>query len=634
MALRRLNTRFLLSSALLVTTTIACGVWSGWTLAHLSRVVDSTLSTSQVTIDLAAALASSIEREDDALLLALTGDVARAGTELASQRKALDDVLSRLLAIGGNAEEEATARQFEKDAQDYRARCDEFLRAERPDAERYHKSVNPALRRAVADCARLRELEFTTMQLAGIRARDEARRATWIVVLVSLAALLLSTGVAVHLTRTVVRPIRALTSSVEEVRLGHFGSRVAVESLDELGNLAEGFNRMAGALDEFRKMNIEEVVRAKETLEATLATLPDAVFVIDGTGKVVAMNTRAEEVVEAAGTKGLVHASELPLSEEGKRAVEAALRGERVRSSRLDLERALALTIGGAPRRLLPLALPTGRHGAVVVLSDVTEFAELDKLRAELIAVTSHELRSPLTTLRMNLLLMDEGAEQLGPRQREILATAVQGCEELAKTVEELLDLTRVEAGQLRLDLGRHDLTAVVERSVEAARPRFEDAGVAIRLSKASGLAPVQIDALRMQLVLANVLSNALKYSSRGGTVAVAVSFASGQFAGVGAEAAGKTAVTKPASAPLLHVSVTDEGPGVPADFRERVFEKFFRVEHHLPSTEPRPKGTGVGLYLCREIVQAHGGRIRCEAGEAGRGARFVIEIPGLPDAT
>lgn len=637
MHLRRLNTRFVLSSFALVTTTIACGVFSAWTLAHLSNVVDSTLASSQATIDLASLLATSVEREDDALLLALTGDAARARTELATQRTALDDVLGRLLALHLTPEEQAIARQFQTDAAAYRQRCDEFLRSERLAAERYHTSVNPALRSAVNDCARLRELKFTNMQLAGIRARDEARRATWIVGLVSFVALVLSTGIAVHLTRTVVGPIRALTKSVEELRLGHFGARVRVESLDEVGVLAEGFNRMADALDEFRKMNVEEVVRAKETLETTLATLPDAVFVFDATGKIVAMNTKAEEVLEASRSPEARHARDLPLTEDGSRALESALRGERAVSTRTDLGRALSITMSGAPRKLLPLALPvgdpSGRHGAVVVLYDVTEFAQLDKLRTELIAVASHELRTPLTTLRMNLLLMDEGAEQLRPRQREILATAVQGCEELAKTVEELLDLSRVEAGQLRLELGRFDLAVLVDRAVASMRARFDDARVSLDVRKDAASAPAELDASRMQLVLANVLSNALKYSPTGDAVTVALSRSSRQNAGVAPSSSSKNAVTEPAGSDFVHVSVTDHGPGVPLEFRERVFEKFFRVEHHLSDTEPRPKGTGVGLYLCREIVHAHGGRIRCEAGDGGRGARFVIEIPALVES-
>ena len=119
-----------------------------------------------------------------------------------------------------------------------------------------------------------------------------------------------------------------------------------------------------------------------------------------------------------------------------------------------------------------------GRPGAVVVLYDVTDFARLDELRSEMIAVASHELKTPLTTLRMNLMLMRERAAELSPLLREIVATAALGCEELAATIDELLDLTRIEAGQLRLNLERVDLLVLTGHVADKFLPRYVEHGV------------------------------------------------------------------------------------------------------------------------------------------------------------
>jgi NtrC-family two-component system sensor histidine kinase KinB len=257
--------------------------------------------------------------------------------------------------------------------------------------------------------------------------------------------------------------------------------------------------------------------------------------------------------------------------------------------------------------------LTHGRFGAVVVLDDVTEFARLDELRSELIGVASHELRSPLTTLRMNLLMLGEASAALTDRQQQLLAAAVEGCEELGLTIEELLDVTRIEAGQLRLNLAPVDLEALVATALRGLRPRFDDAGVRLAVVRDAPPAVVLGDAARLGSVLGNVLTNALKYSPPGGTVTLRL--ASGQNAGVNGPA-------------TLQVTVTDQGPGVPARFRERVFEKFFRVEHQLGQPDGASRGTGIGLYLCREIVRAHGGTIACHPGDGGTGTRIAISLP------
>jgi NtrC-family two-component system sensor histidine kinase KinB len=278
----------------------------------------------------------------------------------------------------------------------------------------------------------------------------------------------------------------------------------------------------------------------------------------------------------------------------------------------------MTVSLNGRPLKMLltvapiPEFLPR-RCGAALVLADVTDFARLDELRSELVAVASHELKTPLTSVQMSLLLLREGAENLTGRQRQLLDAGLLGVEELGGTIDELLDLTRIEAGQLRLQRERVDLYPVIEQAVRTLRPRFEDAEISLRVDKGAPEAVVRGDAARLRLVVVNLLTNALKYTPRGGEVAIRV--ASGQNAVAG-------------TMPLLQIAVTDTGPGIPPPFRERVFEKFFRVEHQQPGGSEGVRGAGIGLYLCRQIVEAHSGTIRCEAGEGGRGTRIAIQFP------
>jgi len=375
---------------------------------------------------------------------------------------------------------------------------------------------------------------------------------------------------------------------------------------------------MAETLSEYRRSSLGELLAAKTTLEATLNALPDAVIVVAPDGTIAALNPPARAVLSAQQVGAARHVSELPLRDEHRHAVDAALNGRPSVTTRTNFDHALAVPLNGHARRFVLAATPvpglTGRQtGAVVVLNDVTEFARLDELRSELIGVASHELKTPLTTLRMNLMLLGEKSDNLTPRQQEMLNAALSGCEELAGSIDELLDVTRIEAGQLRLNLAPVDLRAVVSQVDRTLRPRFDDASVGLNVVWENHPAVVRVDASRLATVLTNLLTNALKYAPAGSSVILRM--ASGQNAVVGAKAP-------------LQITVTDAGPGIPAEFRERVFEKFFRVEHHHATGNKDVRGTGIGLYLCREIVKAHGGTISCAPGDRGIGTRLAISLP------
>jgi two-component system, NtrC family, sensor histidine kinase KinB len=308
----------------------------------------------------------------------------------------------------------------------------------------------------------------------------------------------------------------------------------------------------------------------------------------------------------------------MPLSHEQQAAVEAALAGRGVAWQSPDFRETFNVVLNGRPRRFLVTAVPIHeltprRSGAVVVLHDVTEFAQLDELRGELVGVASHELKSPLTTLRMNLLMLGEKSAEMSDWQRNLLANAVEGCEELGSTIEELLDLTRIEAGQLRLNLAAVDLEAVIGHVRQGLQSRFDDAGVHLQVIRDAVRVVALADSVRLASVFANLLTNALKYSPTGGTVTVSIS--SGQNAGSDGTA-------------TLQIAVTDEGPGVPNEYRERVFDKFFRVEHQVGAADDGVRGTGIGLYLCREIVKAHGGCIACNSGCRDGGTCIRLELP------
>ncbi|XZE21027.1 ATP-binding protein [Pirellulaceae bacterium SH449] len=634
MIAQNLQTRFLLAGSLLVAATIGSSLWSGLAFRRMNLVVNATLRESQEIVDLSAELHSSLEREDDALLLFLSGADQRARENLETERNRGDASYARLLTRlqGSDQEEQRLASELYEEIKAYRAAGDELLsrQSSLDGLETYHRRINPLLRRAVSACELLREANFRSMQQAGVQARDESGHGIRLVAIVSVLTVLLGIGVAVWLARSVLGPVRALTRSVDEVRRGNYDLRVDHFGKNELGQLASGFNRMAEALAEYRRSSLGDLLAAKTTLEATLNALPDAVFVFAPDESIVAMNPPAKKILRAKRVESSKSLSELPFSDDQKSIVRAALTGTIVPERGFDFSQTLNFEWDGRLRRftLTAVAIPNFQHdkyGAVAVLDDVTEFAKLDEVRSELIGVASHELNSPLTSLRMSLLMLAEEIPQLSPRLQQLLDASVAGCQELGLTIEELLDVTRVEAGQLRLNLALIDLRVLIDSAVSSLRTRLDDASIRLQREEEPGLPnPLNIwgDQVRLSRVLANVLENAIKYSPESGVVTIEI-----KAAPIQKSYSSLIANTSTEPRRGIEVIISDQGPGVPAEYEKRIFEKFFRVENQQESQDRKIRGTGIGLYLCREIMLAHGGEIYCDQPESGRGARFAIRL-------
>jgi len=591
----QLKTRLAIAGSLLIATTVATGVWSVTSFRRVSRVVGQTVASDERMTDAMARLTGTLEREDDAMLLVLS-DAATGRAELGRQRA---EVAGALAQVALQLDEREIAARLRVDIDAYQRAIDDLVAgAHAPDARlRYHERVNPLLRRAVATTNQIRDQHVRSSQAVAEWAGEQSTRSMAIVGAISLAALALLVAIVVHLARVVMLPLGEVTRAVQAIRRGDFSQRVGVRRDDELGRLGAGLNQMADEIEEFRRANIGEVIHAKETLEAALEAFPDAVLVIDPDRTVSAANPRANDALGPAQ-----ELADLPIPPSMCLAVEDALRSGTAPETAVDLARTIELSVGGRPRRLLPRIVPIAGHGgAVLVLSDVTELVRLDAMRLELVAVASHELRTPLTTMRMTLLMLQERASAYEDRDRELVATAVGGVEQLSLLVNEFLDLTRIEAGQLRLQWARISLQELLAQAVRAIAPACEQARIALDL-EAAELPPLAGDHARLAMALSNLLSNAVKYTPSGGRIEVRAALE-------------RDRVT---------VSVDDSGPGVPVEHRERVFERFFRVEQ---ASELAAAGVGIGLYIARQVIEAHGGTIRCEASPLG-GARFVMSLP------
>jgi signal transduction histidine kinase len=241
-------------------------------------------------------------------------------------------------------------------------------------------------------------------------------------------------------------------------------------------------------------------------------------------------------------------------------------------------------------------------HGTVYALRDLTEERGIEKLKSEFVATVSHELRTPLAAVYGAAMTLRRADVDLGDERRaRLLAVIASEADRLARIIEQVLAASRLESGGFALSVERCDAGALARQVVEAARAHLPE-GVALELAAPDGLPTVAADPDMVRQVLTNLVENAVKYSPAGGRVVV----------------------TLESHETRVLFAVRDEGLGIPLREQDRIFEKFFRLD---PNLTRGVGGTGLGLYICRELVRRMGGRIWVASRE-GEGSTFFFELP------
>jgi signal transduction histidine kinase len=419
-----------------------------------------------------------------------------------------------------------------------------------------------------------------------------------VVVAILLAATLVGTVGA-----TILRPLRKLTSSAGQIAGGNLDLNMPVRSRDEIGRLTEAFNSMASRLREFRQLDSERLLRTQQTTQLAIDSLHDAVVVIGPDGKIDISNATAQAHFKIAPGSRV---TDLGLRWLSDIFSNVSTTGEPFEPD--EYKSAIQLFEGGRERFLLPRAVPMldakGKTiGVAVILVDVTQLRHADELKSGLVSTVSHELRTPLTALRMAVsILAGEKVGELTPRQRTLVKAAGEESERLFQIIENLLNISRIESGRAQFEFHRIAPADILSAAVEPMQAAFGQKGVRLEKTCPPDLPQVEADATFIGHALSNLVSNALKFTPAGGSVTIAAENQDGRVVFV----------------------VQDTGVGIPPEHAPRVFEKFFRI--------PRPdgpSGVGLGLAIAREIVEAHGGRIRYQSRQGG-GSIFSLTLPGV----
>ncbi len=553
----------------------------------------------------AQAMIESAERMDSAALFLVAGERARANALTETHRRLFERWLAEQEGnITESGEIDATHRL--RDAWTaYDRAFEAFERA--PSIERYRRELEPRFSGVKSGAAEILGLNQDAIVRKSDEASRTARRQTQLMTIVSIVALAVGVIASFWLTSRLLRPLDNLSLVARRLGEGDWSVRAAVLTKDEIADVAREFNEMAGRIEAYRKSSLGELLQAQLASQAAIDSIPDPVMVFEVGGTLLSSNEAADGLLRL--DRPSVDAGALGRLEPGLRAAVERVR-DHVLSGRgayvpSGFEEAVMVPLPDGERHFLPRATPVyseekGVSAVTVILSDITRLHRFDELRNNVVATVAHEFRTPLTSLRMAIHLLIEGAAgEISPKQSDLLGAARDDCDRLQTIVDDLLDLARLRSGTVSLELRPVNPADLVADAIAASRADASREHIQLESQVTPSLDDVVVDPARVQLVFSNLLANAFRHTPENGTV---------------------TVVAEPRDGSVWF-AVVDTGTGISSEHLPHLFERFYRAPGE------KTVGAGLGLSIAREIVDAHGGEIGASS-VVGQGSTFWFRLP------
>lgn len=429
-----------------------------------------------------------------------------------------------------------------------------------------------------------------------------AVRPAWVPGLLLGSILIIAFGLilSISLARRFSAPLEAVARAARDIAVGRFDTRVGPSAIPEANALSMAFNDMAEALAGYSATSMDQLMAEQRRNEAVLNCTDDGLIIVDDQARIERINPVAARQLGISAEDGI--GSTLDQLLEGS-AFDQLIRDSVLHGTApLQDPEPLLLGVGDAQRELAVTLVPfhdDNRPGLVLILRDVTRERRLDRLRADFLMQASHELRTPVTTLNLTLhLLAERSTAAAGSRDAELLQSATAETDHLIDLINSLLDLSRLQGGAVTMHREDVGVDELLQAAAAALQLDADERGIALTVDVTVPAPQVAVDRVEFPRVLANLIGNALRHSDRGGRVQL-------QVRQIGHR---------------VEISVSDEGEGIAAGHLARIFEPFVQVGS-------RNGAAGLGLTLCRELVEAHDGRLDVSS-QAGKGSRFSIVLP------
>lgn len=408
-----------------------------------------------------------------------------------------------------------------------------------------------------------------------------------LILLAAAITVMISTGLSFVLSRTVSKPLVQMKKAAEEMAKGKFDNKVNVDTDDEIGTLAKTMNYLSDALNE----NINALNQEKNQLQNVLLSMTDGVVTFDENGQVIMANPQALDIMSDASGD---HITQFDVLKDFL---------EQIKDSGEYLKQEIKLKGKTISVRMAPLLDENMKlWGVLAVLQDVTRERKLEDLRREFLGDVSHELRTPLTYLQgYTEALLDDMVKNEEERSR-YLSIILEETLRLRRLVDDLLDLSHIEAGHLDIKKNDMSIESIVEKVSKKVEPLCNSKNIELAVEIEDNIPLIVADEDRIEQVLINLVDNAVRYSPKDSKVTVKV---------------------RPSDEGVI-VTVKDSGPGIPPEELPFVWERFYKVDK---SRERKKNGTGLGLAIVKKIVELHNGRVWAQNCDEG-GTEFSFYLP------
>jgi PAS domain S-box-containing protein len=465
------------------------------------------------------------------------------------------------------------------------------------------------------NCVRLGAINHTQLSQKDAIAQRLYFRSKIYVFLILVLVLIIVGWALYQVPHAIVKPITDVTEKIRRIAQGEYQQKISVDSRSELGELARAFNVMSIKLQEFEKLNIEEVQAQKSRMESIIKSMRDGLIVLDEDKRIILVNESGKHIINQEDSELLGRKLSDFADNEVILELNQAIREKATQPNATTHEEAHNFLrvddyYGKKAFFTKEIVRVYGREdsfrrfiGYIIILKDITTFKESDEAKSKFVAVVSHELKTPLSALNMSLMLLQNPRlGELSDDQSQIVGSMKQEVQRLVKMVTELLDLARAESGTIQMDKKLVDPKVLIDYAIAPVQAKLAEKNLVLSTNTEVQVDEITIDPEKISWVLINLLTNAIRYSPEGGKVISNIR-QMGDF---------------------IEFSVRDFGPGITPKDAKRVFNKFVQ----LSSNGKKNKGgLGLGLAISKEIVEAHGGQIYVES-ELGSGSRFYFRIP------
>lgn len=471
-------------------------------------------------------------------------------------------------------------------------------------------TLKPVIR---SDISELMLLNMQAIEHKSNVASQTAETATLWIGIVGTLCFLIAFTLLINLPGNIANPISELTKSIKQIATQNYHQRVHFEDHSELGELAKSFNVMAEKLEEYAGSNLAQLLMEKKRIEILINNMHDPVMGVDENGKVLFAN---DETLKITGLK------KADLVGEDVRHI--AMVNDLVRLLIRDIDQPASGDLEKAPVKIYADKkesyfekevihidmVPTGEAasktiGHVIILKNITPFKELDSAKTNFIATISHELKTPISSIKMSIQLLENSKTgSLNEEQLQLLESIREDSNRLLKITGELLDMSQVETGNIQLNMQQSDAYSIVQYAVDATRTQAEQKHIRISVDADDNIPNINMDSEKTAWVLTNFITNAIRYSPEDSEIILSL---------------------KKKDKGVCY-AVKDFGKGIDSRYRERVFERYFQIPGSSKS------GTGLGLAISKDFIEAQGGKIGVET-EQGMGSTFFFYLPECSEA-